>query len=160
MKSGLLPEISGHDLLGAAKKLPKDLPAERSVVIAAFKREHQGAVDRWITALAAEGIADSPLDPTFTGTSVVLEFPVMGNRWSIFQRNIDSNMASIIRNPRVLARTWTFYTNVDAFCKSTNIRSKDEISTLVINRLGEIIAHVSGELSTDGLKTILEVVNE
>ena len=105
-----LPHIDGRNLLGEKRRIPADLPADRTFVIAAFLQHQQGAVDRWISALSERGVADSPLDPTFTGKNIVLEFPVLGSKWSFVQRRIDGGMAAHIKIPRVLARTWTFYT--------------------------------------------------
>ena len=150
----------GRDLLGAKKELPGDLPATRTYVIAAFLRDQQGAVDRWISALAGRGVADSPLDPAFTGENIVLEFPVLGSKWFLFQRRFDATMAAYIKNPRVLARTWTFYTNVDHFCRSTRIETTSQVSAMALDKLGNVLSLVTGEVDASKIAQLMDISHE
>lgn len=150
----------GRDLLGAKKELPGDLPATRTYVIAAFLRDQQGAVDRWISALADRGVADSPLDPAFTGENVVLEFPVLGSKWFLFQRRFDASMAAYIKNPRVLARTWTFYTNVDHFCRSTRIETTSQVSAMALDKSGNVLSLVTGEVDASKIAQLMDISHE
>jgi len=150
----------GRDLLGAKKELPGDLPATRTYVIAAFLRDQQGAVDRWISALADRGVADSPLDPTFTGENIVLEFPVLGSKWFLFQRRFDASMAAYIKNPRVLARTWTFYTNVDHFCRSTRIETMSQVSAMALDKSGNVLSLVTGEVDDSRIAQLMGISHE
>ena len=150
----------GRDLLGAKKELPGDLPATRTYVIAAFLRDQQGAVDRWISAIADRGVADSPLDPAFTGENIVLEFPVLGSKWFLFQRRFDATMAAYIKNPRVLARTWTFYTNVDHFCRSTRIETTSQVSAMALDKLGNVLSLVTGEVDASKIAQLMDISHE
>ena len=150
----------GRDLLGVKKELPGDLPATRTYVIAAFLRDQQGAVDRWISALADRGVADSPLDPAFTGENIVLEFPVLGSKWFLFQRRFDASMAAYIRNPRVLARTWTFYTNVDHFCRSAGITTTSQVSAMALDKSGNVLSHVTGEVDASRIAQLMDISHE
>ena len=150
----------GRDLLGAKKELPGDLPATRTYVIAAFLRDQQGAVDRWISALTDRGVADSPLDPAFTGENIVLEFPVLGSKWFLFQRRFDATMAAYIKNPRVLARTWTFYTNVDHFCRSTRVETTSQVSAMALDKLGNVLSLVTGEVDASKIAQLMDISHE
>ena len=150
----------GRDLLGAKKELPGDLPATRTYVIAAFLRDQQGAVDRWISALTDRGVADSPLDPAFTGENIVLEFPVLGSKWFLFQRRFDATMAAYIKNPRVLARTWTFYTNVDHFCRSTRIETTSQVSAMALDKLGNVLSLITGEVDASKIAQLMDISHE
>ena len=150
----------GRDLLGAKKELPGDLPATRTYVIAAFLRDQQGAVDRWISALTDRGVADSPLDPAFTGENIVLEFPVLGSKLFLFQRRFDATMAAYIKNPRVLARTWTFYTNVDHFCRSTRIETTSQVSAMALDKLGNVLSLVTGEVDASKIAQLMDISHE
>ena len=146
--------------MGAKKELPGDLPATRTYVIAAFLRDQQGAVDRWISALADRGVADSPLDPAFTGENIVLEFPVLGSKWFLFQRRFDATMAAYIKNPRVLARTWTFYTNVDHFCRSTRIETTSQVSAMALDKSGNVLSLVTGEVDASKIAQLMDKSHE
>lgn len=155
-----LPQIDGRNLLGEKRRIPADLPAERTFVIAAFMQHQQAAVDRWISALAERGVADSPLDPTFTGKNMVLEFPVLGSKWSFVQRRIDGGMAAHIKIPRVLARTWTFYTNVDQFCRTAGITTKSQVSAMALDKSGKILSIVTGEVNEERILQLMDIAYE
>lgn len=150
----------GRDLLGVKKELPGDLPATRTYVIAAFLRDQQDAVDRWISALVDRGVADSPLDPAFTGENIVLEFPVLGSKWFLFQRRFDATMAAYIKNPRVLARTWTFYTNVDHFCRSAAITTTSQVSAMALDKSGNVLSLVTGEVDASRIAQLMDISHE
>ena len=157
---GRLPAITGQNLLGEAKRLPTDLPVERVVIVAAFLRRHQAAVDRWITALAKAGICDSPLYLKPETQRFVLEFPVMDPRARFFRKFIDGGMAAAIKKAQILTRTWTFYTSVDDFCDSTGIVDRKQIATLVCDRSGNVLAMAPGEITREKLDLILEALSK
>jgi hypothetical protein len=141
----LFPELEVKSLLGQSATFPADLPARRTIVVAAFLQDQQSLVDRWIDALAAEGVPDTPLDQDDLD-AVVIEVPVLPSRYSMMRRYIDGGMARTIAKPDVLARTWTAYANVDAFRKATGIPTK-RVEAMVVNRVGAILARAHGEPS-------------
>jgi hypothetical protein len=141
----LFPELDVKSLLGESATFPSDLPARRTIVIAAFLQEQQALVDRWIDALTAEGVPGSPLDQDDLD-SVVIELPVLPSRYSMARRFIDGGMSRSIAKPYVLARTWTAYTNVDNFRKATGVPTK-RVEAMVVNRVGAILARAHGEPS-------------
>ncbi len=141
----LFPETEVKSLLGESASFPEDLPARRTIVVAAFLQDQQALVDRWIDALVAEGVPGTPLDQEDLD-AVVIEMPVLPSRYSMARRFIDGGMARNIAVPDVLARTWTAYTNVDAFRKATGIPTK-RVEAMVVNRVGAIIARAHGEPS-------------
>ncbi len=141
----LFPQLEVKSLLGAAASFPADLPARRTIVVAAFVQDQQALVDRWINALVAEGVPGTPLDADDLD-AVVIELPVLPSRYSMARRYIDGGMARTIAAPDVLARTWTAYTNVDDFRKATGIPTK-RVEAMVVNRVGSIIARAHGEPS-------------
>ena len=156
---GRLPSISGQDLLGQSKQIPADLPVERIVIVAAFLRRHQSAVDLWITTLAKEGICDSPLYLKPETKSIVLEFPVMNPRARFFRKFIDGGMAAAIKKAQILTRTWTFYTSVDDFCGSVGIVDRNQIATFVCDSSGNVLALAAGEITRAKLDSIMEALS-
>ena len=61
------PGVRGRTLLGREVALPRDLPADRTLVVLAFQRWHQARVDGWIaravvggTPAARPGLSRSP----------------------------------------------------------------------------------------------------
>ena len=69
-------------------------------------------------------------------------------------------MAAYIKNPRVLARTWTFYTNVDHFCRSAGITSTSQVSAMALNKSGNVLSLVSGEVNDVKVSQLLTVADE
>ena len=47
-RPGRLPPLSGRGLDGGHHRLPDDLRAQRTFIVAAFRREHQALVDEWL----------------------------------------------------------------------------------------------------------------
>ena len=139
------PDVTGRTLLDAELQLPADLPGVRTLAVIAFRRNHQSTVDRWIERAVAAGIP-----PTSRGAAgplpvAVVEIPVLGAQWRVARRVIDGGMSSAIRDPDVLARTITVYTDATRFRRSLGIRGGDEVQALVVDRAGSVLARASGE---------------
>lgn len=139
------PASTGRSLLGAELRLPRDLPADRTLVVVAFQQWHQGRVDRWIDRAVAAGVP-----PTVRGAEgrlprAVVELPVLSWRWRPVRRFIDGGMTAGIGDPDVLARTITVYTDVAAFQRALGIPSSDDVHALVVEPDGVVLAHATGE---------------
>lgn len=139
------PEVAGRSLLGRTFHLPGDLPAERTLVVVAFRQWHQACVDRWIARAVAEGVP-----PTIRGAAgrlprAVLELPVLATRWRPVRRFIDGGMATGIGDPDVLARTITLYTDTDAFRRALGIPTDAEVHAFIVTPAGGILARSAGE---------------
>ncbi len=149
------PTLEVRSLAGRAFVLPADLPAPLTVVICAFRQRHQGTVDEWIAwAVAEAGVAPSPsgLDPS--APSVAIEVPVLGRRYRSFRGFIDGGMATGIGDPVVLARTFTAYTDVAAFCRAAGIVTTEAVAAMVVRRDGSVLAHVTGPPTPEGRAAI------
>jgi len=134
------PAVRGRSLLGVEMALPGGFPAELTLAVVAFQRWHQACVDRWIARAVAAGIP-----PTIRGTTgpmpvAVVEVPVLSTGWRLARRVIDGGMTAGIRDPDVLARTITVYTDVAAFQRSLAIPGSDDVHALVVGRDGAILA--------------------
>jgi hypothetical protein len=132
-------------LLGVRLVLPADLPADRTLIVLAFQRWHQARVDRWIERAVAAGVPGTTRGTTGLVPVAVVEVPVLSTRWRPVRRVIDGGMTSGIRDPDVLARTVTVYTDVDAFQRSLEIASSDDVHALVVTRDGTMLARAHGE---------------
>lgn len=142
----LFPELEARTLLGEPVALPADLPARRTIVIAAFLQPQQALADRWIDALVAVGIPASPLNLAPTAQAALIELPVLPKRYRLVRGLIDGGMRRGIGVESVLARTWTLYTDVEKFRRQLDIPSP-RVEVLVTTRLGEVIDRASGEPS-------------
>ena len=113
------PSLIGTSLLGDEVRLPADLPAERTLVLCAFKQHQQAQVDRWIERAVRElGVAATPLGLAAGAGTAVIEVPCLGRQWRPMRRLIDGGMASSIAQPPILARTITVYGDVGAILKA------------------------------------------
>jgi hypothetical protein len=149
------PALIGTSLLGDEVRLPGDLPAERTLVLCAFKQRQQAQVDRWIDRAVHElGVASTPLGLGSDATTAVIEVPCLGRKWRPARRFIDGGMASSIASPPVLARTITVYTDVGAILRALDAPGADDVQARVVRRSGEILAAAAGEPHGDGWAAI------
>jgi len=139
------PAVGGRTLLGLELALPGELPADRTLVVVAFKQWHQAVVDRWIARAVAAGVPPTTLGETGPIPVAVVEVPVLSAQWRPVRRFIDGGMTAGIGDPDVLARTITVYTNVAAFQRSLAIPDSDDVHALVVTRDGAILARGRGD---------------
>lgn len=140
------PALIGTSLLGDEVRLPAGLPAERTLVLCAFKQHQQGQVDRWIDRAVVElGVASSPLGLDGDAATAVIEVPCLGRKWRPVRRFIDGGMAASIAQPPILARTITVYGDVAAIVRALGAPDTSEVQARVVRRSGEILAGASGE---------------
>ena len=149
----LFPEIEAQTLRGEKVGLPADLPAKRTIVVAAFQQPQQALVDRWIDAFVEEGIPPTPLGLPFDAQAAVIELPVLPSRYRMVRRFIDGGMARSIKVEEILARTWTTYTDVEKFRETLGI-PKPHVEVMVVGRLGEVIDRASGEVSLTAVERL------
>lgn len=139
------PRVRGRSLLGIELALPRDLPAERTLVVVAFRQWQQGRVDRWIARAIAAGLPPTIRHAPGRLPVAVVELPVLSTRWRPVRRLIDGGMTAGIGDPDVLARTITVYTNVAVFQAALAIPGGDDVHALVVRPDGTVLAHASGE---------------
>jgi hypothetical protein len=125
--------------------LPGDLPAERTLVVVAFRQWQQARVDRWIARAVAAGLPPTIRHAPGRLPVAVVELPVISWRWRPVRRVIDGGMTAGIGDPDVLARTITVYTDVAAFQAALAIPGSDDVHALVVQPDGTVLAHASGE---------------
>lgn len=94
---------------GTARRLPDELPAERTLVVIAYRQRHQRDVDAWIDLVVGMGVPPSPRGRNEPMATAVVEVPFLRARWLPVRRLIDGGMAQGIADPDVLARTLTAY---------------------------------------------------
>ncbi len=133
------PRLEAHDLLGAARVLPDDLPSEPTLVLLAFRRRQQADVDAWIAAVPG---------------ATAFEVPVIGRRWGPLRGWIDGGMARGIGDPEVCARTWTVYTDVAAAMRPLGIGDGSRIAVVVTASDGAVRAFARGRPQPGSLAAV------
>lgn len=140
-----LPDLDGRSLLGDEIAIPGGLPAERTLVLFAFRQRQQAQVDRWIDRAVTElGVPASPLGLPFDASRAVVEVPCLGGQWRPLRRFIDGGMASGIGQPAVLARTITVYGGTGGILRALDAEPA-LVQARVCRRTGEILAAADGE---------------
>ena len=140
-----MPDLDGRSLLGDETAVPGGLPAERTLVLFAFRQRQQGQVDRWIDRAVAElSVPASPLGLPFDAPRAVVEVPCLGGQWRPLRRLIDGGMASGIGQPAILARTITVYGGTGAILRALDAEP-ELVQARVVRRTGEILAAAEGE---------------
>lgn len=139
-----LVPVQGRALDGTVVELPSELPAAHTVVVLAFRQRHQGDVDRWIELAVVLGVPPSPLGVDGPMDTAVIEVPVLGRRYLGARRFIDGGMAASIRDPAVLARTVTVYTDPAAFRRRCRVPTAEEVTALLVDRAGAASWHRTG----------------
>lgn len=133
-----LAPVEGRALDGTGYRLPAGLPAERTLVVLAFLQRQQADVDRWIDLAVSLGVPGSPLAAPEPRVTAVVEVPVLGRRYRPARRVIDGGMATAIRDPAVLARTITVYTDPAAYRRRCGIPTADQVTAMLVDREGTV----------------------
>lgn len=131
------PEIEARGLDGARYTLPDDLADDPSILVIAFQRSQQAAVDGWMPSLLAieERLANAR----------VYEVPTISRTWSPLRWMIDGGMTRGIPDPAARARTLTAYTDVDRVVAALGLDGTDEIAIAVVDADGQITKQVTGD---------------
>lgn len=130
------PNISARNLEGLGVNLPEAFAGQRNVVIVAFEREHQPAVDSWVPWLEQQSESDPELQ--------FYEIPTIGQIFAPARNLIDGRMAAIIRDPIILRRTMTVYGDVSKLTEPLGIVDRSTITVLVVQSDGSVTFSATG----------------
>jgi len=156
-----LAPASGRALDGTEYDLPAGLPGERTLAVLAFRQRQQADVDRWIDLAVSLGVSGTPLGAPGPCPAAVVEVPVLGRRYLPARRFIDGGMATAIRDPAVLARTITVYTDPVAYRRRCGITTADQVTAMLVDREGTASFQALGpptEEQADELTTALGLI--
>jgi hypothetical protein len=134
---------------GTRRDLPQDLPAERTLVLLAYRQRQQRDVDAWIALAVAHGVPPTPRGTSGSLTTAVVEVPFLSARWTPLRRMIDGGMARGIADPDVLARTLTAYGAPSRHRRACGLAGPGAaggraVEALVVTRDGQVLWHATG----------------
>lgn len=134
---------------GTPRELPRDLPAERTLVLLAYRQRHQRDVDGWIALVVSDGVPPTPRGAAGVLRTAVIEVPFLSGRWRPARRLIDGGMARGIADRDVLARTLTAYGAPARHRRACGLGGRRgaggrAVEALVVDREGEVHWHASG----------------
>lgn len=141
------PEIEARSLSGRTYRLPGDLEGDRNVLVVAFKRKQQEAVDGWLPALLR-------LETQIPGLRVY-EVPTISSAWSPARWFIDGGMTRGIPDPDARARTLTTYTDVEPVLAALGLDGPETIAIVLVERSGRIVWRQSGRFDQGKLEGLL-----
>lgn len=141
---------------GTLRDLPGDLPAERTLVLLAYRQRHQRDVDEWIALAVALGVPATPRGATGPLTTAVIEVPFLARVWWPVRRLIDGGMAQGIADPDVLARTFTAYGAPRRHRRACGLEGsgtcdvdgRAEVEALVVTPEGTVLWQAAGRPTT------------
>jgi hypothetical protein len=140
----ILPPISAADLNKKKIVWPRDLTAERTLLIIAFDRAQQAQVDGWVAGLRLK----SPGAPAW------YEVPLINNPGGLIRSFIDGGMRRGIPSVQDRAHVVTLYGDKKALMKTMGLTNEKTVHALVVDRAGRIIAGVSSSYSAAGAATL------
>ena len=146
----VFPTIEAEDLNGRDVTLPGDLPSEKSLVLLAFKRHQQSAVDTWIEGMDLRG---GELDGRW------VELPTIARGWRILKSWTDSGMRSGITAFEDRARTITIYRDQDAFVERFGQEGIDTVYALVVDRRGHVYQVEKGEYAPEAAERLIAALD-
>ena len=130
------PALAARNLDGDGVELPAGFIGEQNLVLVAFRREQQTAVDTWIawyTGIAAE-------HPELRA----YEVPVIATKWSPGRSMIDGGMARAVGTAEARQRTLTVYGDVRRVTDGLGIGHTSQITALLVDREGRVVWRTTG----------------
>jgi hypothetical protein len=147
----MFPGVRARNLEGLDVELPGGFAGERNVVAIAFQRNQQRLVDSWVPWFEEHADADPGLR--------FYEVPTIGRMWAPVRNFIDGGMASAIRVPEILQRTFTVYGDVNRITRPLGIEDRSTITVVLVDGAGQVRWRGSGGFTAalaDELGSVLE----
>lgn len=141
------PQLEAEDLNGKAYTLPQALPSRNTLVLIAFKREQQKAVNTWIDGLELK-----------SNKLPWLEIPILEDYGSWFKWFVDNGMRKGIKSEYERSKVVTIYTDKASFNQALGIPSENTIYAAVVNQTGEVLATQSGEYTQAKARPLLNLL--
>jgi hypothetical protein len=137
---GRVPELIGVDLNKKPISIPAGLTAERTLVLVSFQRGHGKDIDTWITGMSLrEG-----------GAVQYVRMPILNDPGNLDGRSaIETRLQARVPDTQERSKVVPVFTDQQAFLKSVGLASSQQISALVLNRSGHVLARVEGPFSSE-----------
>ena len=132
-----LTDLAGHDIA-----FPAQLPAERTLVLVAFRHADQDVLAGWKQKLALTGAMDD-----------WLEIPVIGVSMGPVKAMIRQGMRKRYQDAHDLAHVAPLFGDAGAHARMLDL-SPQAVGVMVVARSGLILASVSGPVSDEAARRI------
>jgi len=146
------PQVEGANLERRPFVLPRDIERELAIVLVAFQREQQAAVDTWLPV--ARAIAER--NPRVC----VYELPVIRRMNWLSRFMLDSAMRRGIPDLYARQHTITLYLDKQEFRSAVGIESEDQIEVMLVDRTGRVLWRRAGLCDAEGQAALERAVAE
>jgi hypothetical protein len=150
-ESGLLgkvPSVLAKRLDQTHVVIPQQLPAERTVAVVVFKREQREDAQSWIDGLGLHQRSDIAW----------VRVPVWSVKDPEEQQRIEQHLAKRYPAQSDQARVLPVFTDRDAFVRAAGLGSTDQVSVLVLDREGNVLAKAQGRFDQNKAAAMRETV--
>jgi hypothetical protein len=135
------PTVTGSNLLRDKLNLPADFEGDLNIVLMAFYRPQQAAVDTWIPFAKELEQEDNRIR--------YYELPVIEKLGAIQRMMINEGMRSGIPDEMARARTITLYLDKAAFRESLELPHEEDIYVMLVDRQGNVLWRAEGAFAPE-----------
>ncbi len=144
-KTGFFPKLTGIDLEGEKRRLPKSFNNKINLVVIAFHRDQQDDVDDWVEE--ADEIMKKYPEVGFYEIPLIYELDPFSRTF------INNGMRRGVVDPIARKRTITVYTDREKFLKIMNMKD-DRIYLLVVAKNGKIMQRIEGDATNENISSL------
>ncbi len=142
---GRMPQLIAVDLNKKPISIPAGLTAERTLVLVSFQRGHGHDVDTWVEGM---GLRED-------GPHAWVRMPILNDPGNFDGRSaIENRLQARYPSEQERSKVMPVFTDQQAFLKSVGLTNTEQISALVLNRSGHVLARVEGVFD-DAKKTLI-----
>ena len=146
---GRMPELNAQLADRQAIALPKQLPAERTLALVTFHRDHRKDAESWITGLQLRN------DPTIAW----VRMPVLNDpKDPVLRSEAEARLMARYANEADRRNLHPVFTDRAAFIQSTGVGNAEQAHVLVVGRDGEVLARVSGQYNEAKAQALLQTL--
>ncbi len=144
------PEVAGRDVNSKPYALPDGFEGRYNLVLMAFERRHQTAVNTWLGPLGELARQEADLR--------VYEVPTLREFSPAKQQQIDNWMSAGIADPKAREATITVYTDINEIGEALQISSTSRIQLFLVDRNGKVYWRGDGAYSEEQFRDLRSVV--
>jgi hypothetical protein len=135
------PVVTSANLSRQGFTLPADFEGDVNVLLIAFQRWHQRAVDTWIPFVRQ--LEQAHDDVRYYELPVIQRMNVLGRTF------INEGMRAGISDPVARARTITLYVDKPAFRQALELPHEEDIYVLLVDREGNVPWRAEGAFTPE-----------
>jgi hypothetical protein len=135
------PVVTSANLSRRGFTLPADFEGDVNVLLIAFQRWHQRAVDTWIPFVRQ--LEQAHDDVRYYELPVIQRMNVLGRTF------INEGMRAGIPDPVARARTITLYVDKPAFRQALELPHEEDIYVLLVDREGKVLWRAEGAFTPE-----------